>query len=84
MTYHGFTQICDARKLVLALLFLLLPFSALSKEQVIRLANGEWPPYTSKDLPNYGLGSQIVSEAFAEVGIKVEYGFFPMEALLLV
>ncbi len=43
----------------------------------IRLTNGEWPPYLSEDLKYYGISSRIVTEAFARVGVKVEYGFFP-------
>jgi len=43
----------------------------------VRLSNGEWPPYLSPDMPHYGIASRIVTEAFAEVGIEVEYDFFP-------
>lgn len=43
----------------------------------IRLTNGESPPLLSKDAPHYGIASHIVTEAFARVGVKVEYGFFP-------
>lgn len=46
-------------------------------EPLLRLTNGEWPPYLSETLPHYGLASRIVTEAFAVQGIKVEYGFFP-------
>ena len=45
--------------------------------ETVRLANGEWAPYYSQNLKHYGIGSRIVSEAFALEGIKVEYGFFP-------
>ena len=45
--------------------------------EVVRLTNGEWPPFTSQDLKHYGVYSHIVSEAFALEGITVEYGFFP-------
>lgn len=44
---------------------------------VVRLTNGEWPPYLSENLKHYGLFSKIVEEAFATEGVKVEYGFFP-------
>ena len=46
-------------------------------EDTLRLTNGEWQPYMSEHVPNYGMGSHIVTEAFALVGIAVEYGFFP-------
>lgn len=43
----------------------------------IRLTTGNWQPYTSEKAPDYGVASRIVTEAFALVGIEVEYGFFP-------
>ena len=45
--------------------------------KTIRLTNGEWGPYLSKDAPHYGFASHIVTEAFALAGVKIEYGFFP-------
>lgn len=43
----------------------------------LRITNGEWPPYLSRDLQHYGLATRIVTEAFAQEGIQVEYAFFP-------
>ncbi len=51
-------------------------------EETIRLTNGEWAPYFSQKLKYYGIGSRIVTEAFALEGIKVEYGFFPWKRAL--
>lgn len=45
--------------------------------KVVRLANGEWPPYAGQRLPEYGCDSQVVTEAFALSGIRVEYTFLP-------
>lgn len=53
-----------------------------SAEEIVRLTNGEWPPYFSQELPHYGLGSRIVAEAFALEGITVEYTFFPWKRAL--
>ncbi len=61
---------------VLIALVLLTHTSASANER-IRLTNGEWPPYLSEKLPHNGAASQIVHEAFAAVGIDVEYCFFP-------
>lgn len=58
-------------------LSILIISSTLSAQEVVRLTNGDWPPYLSQILPHYGLASHIISEAFAASGIKVEYGFFP-------
>lgn len=51
---------------------------ALAQTQdTIRLTNGEWPPFLSEHAPHYGFALHIVTEAFARVGVEVEYGFFP-------
>ncbi len=72
-----------------ALLLVLLPALGLLPQQafatdpataaptVLRLANGEWPPYTGEKLPGNGCDSQVVSEVFAEAGIEVHYTFLP-------
>jgi len=41
----------------------------------VRLVTGEWAPYTSKHLTEYGLISDIVSQAFSLSGIEVKYVF---------
>ena len=46
-------------------------------EETIRIAIGEWPPYTSQELKHYGVVSRIVAESFGQEGVKVVYGFFP-------
>lgn len=51
-------------------------------DEVLKITNGEWPPYLSKDLKYYGVASRIVTEAFAQEGVRVEYGFFPWKRAL--
>ena len=46
-------------------------------QETIRLASGEWAPYQSEHLKHNGLASRIVTQAFAQEGVKVEYGYFP-------
>ncbi len=46
-------------------------------QDTVRLTTGKWQPFTSKSAPDYGFASHIVTEAFALVGVEVEYGFFP-------
>lgn len=61
----------------------LLPEPTITVEEnpdqtsVIRLASGEWIPYTGKDLPGFGCDSAIITEVFKQMGYSVEYGFFP-------
>ena len=50
--------------------------AAAEMSKTIRLTNGEWQPFLSKDAPHSGFASHIVTEAFAQVGVEVEYGFF--------
>ncbi len=65
------------RFVIVAFLFVFLNANNLVAEEVINITNGEWEPFLSKNFPHYGVASHIVTEAFAEVGIKVKYGFFP-------
>lgn len=59
---------------------LLLLFSGFSAaKEIIRLTNGEWPPYLSANLHQHGYASQIVKEAFAAEDIDVVFGFYPWE-----
>jgi polar amino acid transport system substrate-binding protein len=66
------------RRLALAVAILLGCAGVTAQAQdSIRLTNGEWQPYLSKDVPHHGIASHIITEAFALVGVQVEYGFFP-------
>ncbi len=51
--------------------------------ETVHLTNGEWAPYFSEQLPHYGIGSRIVTEAFSLEGITVEYTFFPWKRGLI-
>jgi polar amino acid transport system substrate-binding protein len=55
----------------------ILTVAPASAENRIRLTSGEWTPYLSENLPYFGLASRVVTEAFAEEGVTVEYGYFP-------
>lgn len=48
-----------------------------SAGEIVKIANGEWPPYLSVNLPHHGFASHVVEEAFAAVGLNVRYGFYP-------
>lgn len=61
---------------LIVLLGMLCPVSAPAGE-VINITSGEWGPYLSSNLPDGGLAARIVTAAFAEVGVKVNYGYFP-------
>lgn len=46
-------------------------------EPEINVSTGEWAPFMSKKLKNYGFVTHIVTEAFSMVGVKVNYNFCP-------
>ncbi len=45
--------------------------------RVIRIATGEYPPFASEADPKFNLINTIVTEAFAQSKLKVEFDFFP-------
>lgn len=69
------------RKLTVALFALALSFSAFTKDLSARekvvLGVGEFAPYISQNLPDYGFMAKMVAEAFDIAGFDVEYQFVP-------
>lgn len=55
--------------------FFIISFACAASDKVV-LANGEWEPYLSKKLINYGFASHVVSRAFEISGIEVEYKWY--------
>jgi polar amino acid transport system substrate-binding protein len=68
---------------VFALLLALVgPAPAVMARDSVSITVGEWPPYVSADLKDYGVAPRIVSAAFDAVEVRAEYVFFPwMRAL---
>jgi polar amino acid transport system substrate-binding protein len=60
--------------LCLAFVFFAVPSARADQ---IRISGGEWQPYISEHAPHYGFAAHLIAEAFAQVGIDVEWGFFP-------
>ena len=52
------------------------------KEDKLIIAIGEWAPYTGKDLPNYGICSEIAAEVLSTMGVDYEFKFCPWERAL--
>lgn len=64
--------------IVLLLSYLYSNAAASQKDNLsIKIASSEYPPYSSEHLKDFGIDNRIVKEAFALVGVKVEYDFFP-------
>jgi polar amino acid transport system substrate-binding protein len=64
-------------KIILTLFLFLLTTALSAQTKVVKITNGEWPPYLSEKLMHYGAASFIVTESFKIEGYKVKYGFFP-------
>jgi polar amino acid transport system substrate-binding protein len=58
--------------IVIVGLILLFARPGNAQPQNLRLATLEWHPYTGTNLPNGGLATKIVSEAFADAGYAVD------------
>lgn len=50
---------------------------SLGAQSQIKIATGKYIPYTGKELNNLGYMNHIISAAFNEMGIEVEYEFIP-------
>ena len=62
------------------LTFLLLfksQWALAEKETIVYLDSGEYPPYYSQSMPEYGIVSRIVTQAFALEGLKVKIQWYP-------
>lgn len=65
-------------KIILIFFIILTIFPSIGfAGETIRIATGEYPPFLSENLKYNGVGLRIIREAFALVGVTVEYGFFP-------
>ncbi|OZG72747.1 hypothetical protein BTA51_14590 [Hahella sp. CCB-MM4] len=64
------------RTVTAAVIALLITLN-VARAEVVRITNGEWPPYLSENYNHYGVASHIVTEALKLEGVEVEYGFFP-------
>ena len=62
---------------LLTALFVFASFPLQAAEKVIRLAYGEYPPYSGKSLNNNGPISEIIVQAYQRVGYQVELHYIP-------
>lgn len=53
--------------------------SAWSQDKVAKLTSTDWPPYTGEHLPSQGATTEVVRQAFAAVGYKIEVDFYPWQ-----
>lgn len=69
------------KSLITICILISICFSSLSKGHCkdiqLTLCTGEWQPYTSEEMANYGLFTEIVSAVFKEMGVSPQYRFYP-------
>jgi polar amino acid transport system substrate-binding protein len=51
--------------------------TATFAEDIVPIATGEWPPYTSEKFEGYGVCTEVVSAIMQEMGLKPKYTFYP-------
>jgi ABC-type tungstate transport system permease subunit len=56
---------------------LIFTFQAIASDKEVVIATTEFPPITSMELENYGYLTDIVIQAFEEVGYKVKIELYP-------
>lgn len=66
-------------KVLLCTILGMIFFTTQLVAETIRITSGEWEPFLSQHIYQYGLDSHIVTEAFKLEGIDVEWGFFPWQ-----
>lgn len=54
----------------------------VSAGQTIRLSTINWEPYTGESLPDHGFFSELVTEALARAGYRVEFQYRPWKRAL--
>ncbi len=64
------------------LCFLFLVFSLRLSAETLKIASGEYPPWTSEALPHGGFINHIVSSAFELSDIQVEFHYLPWKRAL--
>ncbi len=74
-------------KLILQTFFILLiALNCHAENDRVVFATGEWPPFTSENLPHYGRATALVSAICEVAGIEPVYEFYPWkraEAMIL-
>jgi polar amino acid transport system substrate-binding protein len=66
----------EGKSLILSLI-LLGTISLSSAQETVSITVGEWPPYVSAELVDYGIAPRIVTAAFNTQKVKATYVFSP-------
>jgi polar amino acid transport system substrate-binding protein len=70
-------------KIIAVLIYALLLFTPMTgNAETIRIATGEYPPWTSASLAQGGYINNVVKEAFSLYGVDVEFDYMPWKRAL--
>ncbi len=47
--------------------------------ETLKLATGEWAPYTSEEMEGHGFITEIITQVFQEMGMEADYQFAPWQ-----
>jgi polar amino acid transport system substrate-binding protein len=75
MLKFNFTR--NTTNLFWPVLLMLLSWSCWSNAEKVSIAAGEYPPWLSKSLPNYGFIAQVITESFKASGYQTTFTFLP-------
>ena len=63
--------------ILLLLIYYIFSLSPKDSNKTIKLAVGEWAPYTGEDLEEHGITAGLVTKIFHNMGCNPEYQFIP-------
>lgn len=66
-------------RLLLMGLAWVLPLLGWADNSPVRVALGEWPPYASQNLRQYGVAAHLLREALATQGLQTQFNFYPWQ-----
>lgn len=67
----------EVRKISLMILMLISLTALAAQNLKVVITTGEWEPYSSEKLPNYGCATELVTAICKAAGITPEYKFYP-------
>ncbi len=66
------------KKITLLLIFVLsLGGTQPGSTEPLKLGTGEWAPYTSAEMEEHGVASEIIARVFEKMGVEIELVYYP-------
>ncbi|WP_019615844.1 hypothetical protein [Psychromonas ossibalaenae] len=71
------------RKIIFFVLFMQLAMTAYARN-IIKVASGEWPPFSGENLKHGGFCGHVTTEAFKLAGYQTQIKYYPWKRALSV